>query len=103
MSGRARGSRTSWTNARFLAYHRRMQGFVILVAAALIAGCGQSVPVTTPSQGAAACSPNVTTALLPDWARTGFTDPAPTMPYEDGRSGEIAAIVFGFPLQAPPS
>jgi len=25
------------------------------------------------------------------------------MPYEVGRSGEIAAIVFGFPLLAPPS
>jgi hypothetical protein len=25
------------------------------------------------------------------------------MPFEVGRSGEIAAIVFGFPLQAPPS
>ena len=80
-----------------------MRGFTFLVAAALTAGCGHSVPVTSPSQALATCRPNVVTAVLPDWARSGFSDVAPTMPYEVGRSGEIAAIVFGFPLQAPPS
>lgn len=80
-----------------------MRGPALLVAGVLIAGCGQSAPVISPSQGGSACSPNVVTAVLPDWARAGFTDAAPTMPYEVGRSGEIAAIVFGFPLLAPPS
>jgi hypothetical protein len=49
------------------------------------------------------CSPEVVTAVVPDWARAGFGDAAPTMPYEVGRSGEIAALVFGFPLVVPPS
>jgi hypothetical protein len=80
-----------------------MRGLAFLVAAVVIAGCGRSVPVTSPSQSGAACNPNVVTAVLPDWARAGFTDAAPVMPYEVGNSGEIAAIVFGFPLLAPPS
>ncbi len=80
-----------------------MRGFALLLAALVIAGCGQSAPVVSPSPGGSACSPNVVTAVLPGWARAGFSDPAPTMPYEVGRSGEIAALVFGFPLQAPPS
>jgi hypothetical protein len=41
------------------------------------------------------------TAVLPDWARTGFSDAEPIARHEVGRSGEIAAIIFGFPLVAP--
>ena len=80
-----------------------MRGLALLVGAVLIVGCGRSLPVTSPSQSAATCSPKVVTAVLPDWARAGFGDAAPTMPYEVGRSGEIAALVFGFPLMVPPS
>jgi hypothetical protein len=80
-----------------------MRGLALVLAVVLIPGCGQSLPITSPSQGVLACSPNVAAAVLPDWARSGFSDPAPVMPYEVGRSGDIAAIVFGFPLLAPPS
>jgi len=41
--------------------------------------------------------------VLPEWARTGFSDPQPRMPHAIGRSGRIAAIVFGAPLVAPPA
>ena len=79
-----------------------MRGFALLVAAAVIAGCGQSMPVASPTDGVAACSPNVVMTVLPDWARTGFSDPEPSARHEVGRSGEIAAIIFGFPLVVPP-
>ena len=40
--------------------------------------------------------------MIPPWARTGFSDPKPKMPYELGNAGNIAAIVWGFPLLSPP-
>jgi hypothetical protein len=41
--------------------------------------------------------------VLPTWARTGFSDKRPVMPYAVGASNRIAAIVFGYPLLSPPS
>ena len=41
--------------------------------------------------------------MLPTWARTGFSDPRPRLPHVLGRSGEIAALVFGYPLRSPPA
>ena len=50
-----------------------------------------------------ACHSAMHHGVLPPWARTGFSDPRPRMPHVLGRSGEIAAIVFGYPLLAPPA
>ena len=41
--------------------------------------------------------------VLPEWARTGFTDPRPRMPYVLGDGGSIVAILFAQPLTSPPS
>jgi hypothetical protein len=49
----------------------------------------------------AACAAEVAPAVLPEWARSGFSDPEPTMPYVLGDGGHIAAILFG-PLTSPP-
>ena len=38
--------------------------------------------------------------VLPEWARTGFSDPEPRIAHVMGRSGLITAILFGDPLQA---
>jgi hypothetical protein len=81
-----------------------MRGFVGAVstaalAALITAGCGSSGPA--PSR-VSACASQVKVAVLPPWARTGFSDPKPRMPYELGRAGDIAALVFGFPLLSPP-
>jgi hypothetical protein len=74
-----------------------------LPAAALatlaLANCGGSAPA--PSR-VSACASQVKTGVLPQWARTGFSDPEPRMPYELGRAGDIAALVWGFPLLSPP-
>lgn len=69
------------------------------LAALALAGCGSSGPA--PSR-VAACASQVKSGVLPPWARTGFSDPRPRMPYEVGRAGDIAAIVWVFPLLSPP-
>ena len=68
-------------------------------AALLLAGCGSGGP--SPSR-VSACAPQVKIAVLPQWARGGFSDPKPRMSYELGRAGNIAALVWGFPLLSPP-
>jgi hypothetical protein len=70
-----------------------------VLAALITAGCGSSGPA--PSR-VSACASQVKAGVLPPWARTGFSDPKPRMPYELGRAGDIAALVFGFPLLSPP-
>lgn len=50
-----------------------------------------------------ACRSEVRIGVLPVWARAGFSEARPRMPYELGASGRIAAIQWGTPLNAPPS
>ena len=69
------------------------------LSALVLAGCGASEP--SPSR-VSACASQVKTDVLPKWARGGFSDPRPRMPYELGRGGNIAALVWGFPLFSPP-
>jgi len=66
-----------------------------LVAVAVLASRSKS---ETPRH---ACA-DARTQLVPEWARTGFSDPAPKMPLVLGKDRKIAAIVFGSPLYAPP-
>jgi hypothetical protein len=53
----------------------------------------------------AACTPAVHKAVLPAWARGGFSDPKPVMPQALGRSGNIVAILWADhnPLVSPPA
>ena len=62
-----------------------------------------------PSEGTASLSPiagpcvsNVDMGVLPTWARAGFSDPAPAMPHVMSTSGDVVAILFGYPLSSPP-
>jgi hypothetical protein len=57
-------------------------------------------PVNAPP--VAACTADVPSRVLPPWARRGFTEAEPRMPYVLGARGDIAAILFGNPLAAPP-
>ena len=70
-----------------------------LIAAAVIAA---AAPAGAGSSPAPACRSVVHKGVLPTWARTGFSDPRPRLPHVIGRSGEIAALVFGYPLRSPP-
>jgi hypothetical protein len=72
---------------------------VVVVAAATAAPAGSSARA---GSSAPACHSAVHHGVLPSWARTGFSDPRPRLPHVIGRSGEIAALVFGYPLRSPP-
>jgi hypothetical protein len=78
----------------------RAQG--LFLVGLVVAACSQSSPVVSPSQADRAGDPHVVTAVLPAWARAGFSEPEPVATHEIGRSGEIAAILFGNPLTVPP-
>ena len=49
------------------------------------------------------CVDPLPSRALPAWARTGFSDPRPRIPYVLGDRGAIAAILFAQPLTSPPS
>jgi hypothetical protein len=66
------------------------------------AGCLALAPAGA-SASSGACHSAMRHGVLPSWARTGFSDPRPRMPHVLGRSGDIAAVVFGYPLLSPPS
>ena len=73
----------------------------LLVGVLSLGGFGGSEAL---SAGAApACASEVTPKVLPRWARAGFSGSDPRIPYELGRNGGIAAIVFGYPLLSPPA
>ena len=55
------------------------------------------------AQGGQPCHSQVRLGVLPVWARTGFSDPKPRLPHIVGRSGRVAALVFGYPLLSPSS
>ncbi len=96
----------------------RLLGYAFLTVA--LAGCGFAVPsersavlptigASMPSPTAAAvpiatgpCQSLVDKGVLPTWARAGFGDPEPALPHVMSRSGDIVAILFGYPLSSPP-
>ena len=70
----------------------------VLAALALAA----AAPVSA-AAAPARCHSAMRHGVLPTWARTGFSDPRPKMPHVLGGDGEIAAILFGYPLLSPPA
>jgi hypothetical protein len=84
---------------------------ISVACAGALLGCSGSHTAAVTTHGtatrtvalASACQSQVLKGVLPVWARTGFSDPRPRMPHVLGRSGRIAAIVFGYPLLSPPS
>ena len=97
---------------------RRRWGIASLATAAVVVATATVVPVvlgsersgeTGPSVGSTATAPSgscvdpVPSRVLPDWARTGFSEPRPRMPYVLGDNGAIVAILFGQPLTSPAS
>jgi hypothetical protein len=76
-----------------------MRALGLVIITLTVTACGQTLLSSSPP---AACRANVVTGVIPDWARAGFSEAQPRMPFEIGRSGMIAAIIFGDPLAAPP-
>ncbi|GAA4572330.1 hypothetical protein [Planotetraspora kaengkrachanensis] len=104
----ARGRRGGWSRFAPLMAAGAVLG--VLAGGALISvavGSDQTGPVTAgpapvTASPVASCAADLPSRVLPKWARTGFTDPEPRMPYVLGDRGDIAAIIFGYPLTAPP-
>jgi len=92
---------------------RRVGISLTLAAAAAVVAVGvpvladqRSAPRAAPAGGTstppgAHCVDPVPSRLLPVWARTGFSDPRPRIPYVRGDHGDIVAILFAQPLSAP--
>jgi hypothetical protein len=72
----------------------RWIGLVVLVAVVAVVAQSGGSP-------AAACGAGVERGVLPDWARTGFSEKEPRIAHVIGRNGELAAILFADPLVAP--
>jgi hypothetical protein len=68
------------------------------VAALVVVGVAV---LARPSRSATGSCAPLGRGVLPAWARTGFSDPRPRIPHALGRSGRIAAILFG-DLVSPP-
>lgn len=90
---------------------RRRRVVASIATAAAVAAVAVAVPVvlnadssgrgSTVATSGAGCVDPVPSRVLPSWARTGFSDPRPRMPYVLGDSGAIAAILFAQPLTSP--
>jgi hypothetical protein len=94
---------------------RRRWAVASLATATAVAAVAVAVPWVLSSERSGGTNPSATTALgascvdpvpsrvLPAWARTGFSEPRPRMPYVLGDNGAIAAILFAQPLTSPSS
>ena len=72
------------------------------IAIGLVAlAAGVAAIALTGGSSAAACGTKVERGVLPEWARTGFSEKEPRIAHVIGRKGELAAILFGDPLVAP--
>lgn len=78
---------------------------LLVAVAGTVAVAALATGTSAPVLGAAParCHADVSRAVLPIWARAGFSDPKPHLPHVLGRNGRIVAIVFGYPLRSPPA
>jgi hypothetical protein len=87
-----------------------MRRIAAVAAALLLTACDSGKPAAPEAPASAApaaaaqasCPADVPSRVLPEWARTGFSDPNPSMPFVMGDRGDIVAIIFGYPLHSPP-
>jgi len=94
---------------------RRRRVVAAVATSAALAALAVAVPLlgvrsgsdTSPgrpvSAGASGCVNQAPRAVLPVWARAGFSDPEPRAAYLRSRDGEMVAILFAQPLSSPPS
>jgi hypothetical protein len=80
----------------------RVRTLVALVVAALLLGTVALVLAADDEELPSACREEIRRAVLPAWARAGFSEARPRLPHALGSDGDIAALVFGHPLTSPP-
>src|SRR4249919_3714536 len=67
----------------------------VVVGAGVVATIGGTGDETEPTASSYDCPTALTLRTLPEWARTGFSDPEPQATYVIGAEGEILGVVFG--------
>jgi hypothetical protein len=78
---------------------RRSAALLVVVAAVSVVAANTGAGAAS---APAACDGSVTRGVIPSWARAGFSEARPVMTYELSQDGQLAALIFGFPLTAPP-
>jgi hypothetical protein len=81
----------------------RRLALALFVVVAIVGRSSLNSAAGTEDAATRGCDPRMSFGVVPVWARGGFSSPRPRMPHVIGRSGTIAALVFGYPLQSPPS
>jgi hypothetical protein len=78
-------------------------GLLVLAAVgACTSGSGEAASKPTAnSTPVASCGADVLTGSLPTWARGGFKPADQAVPHVVGAKGDIAGVLFGFPLSYP--
>lgn len=79
-------------------------GLLLLSAAAGCTGESDRSPTASPpstSSASLACHDRVEKGSLPTWARGGFTPANQAIPHVVGANGDIAGVLFGYPLSSP--
>jgi hypothetical protein len=74
----------------------------LFVGLAVPANSAMAPAVSGASAASSTCPTEVIDGVLPTWARGGFSEQSPHMKYELGTHDEIAAILWAYPLLAPP-
>ena len=74
---------------------------VAILAAVVLGAYALAGPSAAHAQSAP-CASGVHKAVLPTWARAGFSDKRPVITHVLGASDRIVAVVFGYPLLSPP-
>lgn len=77
-------------------------GSTAIAAVVILLAATAGASLAASPDALSACRPDVIVGVLPAWARGGFSDPKPQMPYELGRAKRIAAVLWANPLQSPP-
>lgn len=72
-----------------------------LLALTVTACTGGSDTSAKPSPSAKSSCDSVDKGSLPSWARDGFTPADQAIPHVVGDSGDIAGVLFGYPLSSP--
>ena len=75
----------------------------ILLGLAVVATVVVVVVAVAGGKSEPRCGQAVDRGVLPEWARTGFSDREPRIAHAIGREGELAAILFSDPLTEPPA
>lgn len=89
----------AYVHLRSTSVARRRASALAATAAVLSPVLWFAAPATA---SGTACSARVVEGVIPSWAQAGFNPPNQRMHYELGSKDQIVALLFAYPLLAPP-